>query len=71
MERSKVTVNLLVFSWGEVPYPPDMLPPNPRKDGQPDRRYKAGRVWWRRFEEMERDPAQMRAYRRRMKAWGL
>lgn len=53
-ENTMRTRDVLVFSWGEVKCPPDKRPPHPRKDGQPDRRYKVGREWWDWFWSVER-----------------
>jgi len=52
---AKFGIEVLVFDWGEVKVPPgasaNYAAVKKRKDGEPDRRYKLGRLWWKWFWE--------------------
>lgn len=54
----KFGIELLVFDWGEVKVPPgvsaDYAKVPKRKDGEPDKRYRVGKQWWRWFFEQNR-----------------
>lgn len=53
--RTVKTTDMLIFSWGEIVCPPDMIPQARRKDGDPDMRFRSSKLWWERFNKMEKD----------------